>query len=39
LPEAERDRLEARTAQIGRRYDDLSAGYQAGKTENDIPLN
>jgi tRNA(Arg) A34 adenosine deaminase TadA len=39
LPEAERDRLEARIAQISSRYDELSASYQAGKTENDIPLN
>ena len=27
------------STQISRRYDDLSASYQAGKTENDIPLN
>ena len=39
LPQAERSRLEARIDRISRRYDELSAGYQAGKTENDIPLN
>ena len=39
LPEPERARLEARIAQISKRYDDLSANYQAGKAENDIPLN
>jgi tRNA(Arg) A34 adenosine deaminase TadA len=39
LPEAERSSLEARIAQIASRYDELSASYQAGKTENDIPLN
>ena len=39
LPQAERSRLEARIDTISRRYDELSAGYQAGKTDNDIPLN
>ena len=39
LPSAERARLEARIAQIARRYDDLSASYQAGKADNDIPLS
>ena len=39
LPQAERSRLEARIDRISRRYDELSASYQAGKTENDIPLN
>lgn len=38
-PEAERRRLEQRIAVISARYDDLSATYQAGKHENDIPLN
>jgi len=39
LPPAERSRLQARVDRISRRYDELSAGYQAGKTDNDIPLN
>ena len=39
LPEAERRRLEERIGQISRLYDELSAAYQAGKAENDIPLN
>jgi tRNA(Arg) A34 adenosine deaminase TadA len=39
LPEAERSRLEARIDRISRRYDELSASYQTGKTDNDIPLN
>ena len=39
LPSAERARLEARIAQIARRYDDLSASYQMGKADNDIPLS
>ena len=39
LPEAERARLNARIEQIANRYDDLSESYQAGKMENDIPLN
>ncbi len=39
LPAAERARLEARITQIARRYDDLSASYQAGKADNDIPLS
>jgi len=38
-PAAERKRLEERVATIGSRYDDLSAAYQSGKAENDIPLN
>lgn len=39
LPPADRDRLDRRIADIAARYDDLSAGYQAHKAENDIPLN
>jgi len=39
LPDGERKRLEARVAGIAKRYDDLSATYQAHKAENDIPLN
>jgi tRNA(Arg) A34 adenosine deaminase TadA len=39
LPQADRARLEARIDTISRRYDELSAGYQAGKMENEIPLN
>jgi tRNA(Arg) A34 adenosine deaminase TadA len=39
LPSAERARLEARIAQISGRYDDLSASYQTGKADNDIPLS
>jgi tRNA(Arg) A34 adenosine deaminase TadA len=39
LPEADRARLEERIARISRHYEELSASYQAGKTENDIPLN
>jgi tRNA(Arg) A34 adenosine deaminase TadA len=38
-PETDRARLKARIARIARRYDELSASYQAGKAENDIPLN
>lgn len=39
LPEAERTRLEARIAAISGKYDALSATYQDGKADNDIPLN
>lgn len=39
LPRPERDRLEARIAAIGARYEALSDAYQQGKTDNDIPLN
>jgi hypothetical protein len=39
LPDAERQRLEARIGRISARYDALSSQYQAGKTDNDIPLN
>lgn len=39
LPEAEREKLEARIEQIAMRYDELSGAYQSGKAENDIPLN
>jgi len=39
LPEAERKRLEERIAVISDRYDALSTTYQAGKANNDIPLN
>ena len=38
LPEDERAKREARVAWIAGRYDELSAGYQAGKGGNDIPL-
>jgi len=39
LGSAERGKLEARIARISQRYDELSAAYQAGKSDNDIPLN
>jgi len=39
LPAADRERLEARIAGIGQRYDELSAAYQSTKADNDIPLN
>jgi tRNA(Arg) A34 adenosine deaminase TadA len=39
LPEVDRVRLESRIGRIGARYDELSAAYQAGKAENDIPLS
>ena len=39
LPEAERRQLEERIGRISARYDALSAEYQAGKADNDIPLN
>lgn len=39
LPDAERERLEARAGRIAARYDALSAEYQDGKADNDIPLN
>jgi len=39
LPQAERARLETRIAAIGGKYDALSAEYQDGKADNDIPLN
>ncbi|WP_159588555.1 nucleoside deaminase [Chelativorans xinjiangense] len=39
LPEPERDRMEARITRISANYDNLSEIYQAGKAENDIPLN
>ena len=39
LPEAERQRLEARIGKISARYDELSGAYQASKADNDIPLN
>lgn len=39
LPPAGRARLEGRIADIARRYDELSATYQATKDDNDIPLN
>lgn len=35
----QRARLETRIASISRQYDELSARYQAGKGDNDIPLN
>jgi tRNA(Arg) A34 adenosine deaminase TadA len=39
LPDADRARIEARIAAIAKTYDDLSAIYQDGKDDNDIPLN
>jgi tRNA(Arg) A34 adenosine deaminase TadA len=36
---ADRPRLQARIAAIADRYDALSASYQSGKGEKDIPLN
>lgn len=39
LPDTERQRLEARIAKIATDYDRLSATYQDGKDENDIPLS
>lgn len=39
LPEAEREKLEARIDRIAKRYDELSGAYQSGKADNDIPLN
>ena len=39
LPEAERTRLEARIGNIAATYDQLSATYQSGKADNDIPLS
>lgn len=39
LPAGERDRLASRIAAIAGRYEALSAEYQAGKGENNIPLN
>ena len=38
-PEAERKRLETRIAAIDATYEELSSAYQAGKADNDIPLN
>ena len=38
-PRPMRTWLEERIGQISRLYDELSAAYQAGKAENDIPLN
>lgn len=39
LPEIERVRLETRIKTISDKYDALSADYQDGKADNDIPLN
>jgi tRNA(Arg) A34 adenosine deaminase TadA len=39
LPAADREPLERRIAGISAKYDALSAAYQSGKAENDIPLN
>jgi tRNA(Arg) A34 adenosine deaminase TadA len=39
LPATERERLTSRVAAIARKYDALSAAYQDGKAENDIPLS
>ena len=36
---SDRARLEQRIADISARYDQLSATYQDGKADNDIPLN
>ncbi|SFJ46341.1 MULTISPECIES: nucleoside deaminase [unclassified Phyllobacterium] len=38
-PEPDRTRLQERAASIARKYDDLSAQYQASKGGNSIPLN
>lgn len=38
-PGEEQERLEKRISAISSRYDDLSSAYQAGKNQNDIPLN
>ena len=37
-PEPDRSRLEARMADIAKTYERLSAVYQGGKADNDIPL-
>ncbi|MEP9372422.1 nucleoside deaminase [Mesorhizobium sp. KR1-2] len=39
LPQAEREKLEARIDRIAKGYDELSGSYQSGKADNDIPLN
>jgi tRNA(Arg) A34 adenosine deaminase TadA len=39
LPEADRKRLEARIGEIAACYEAMSAAYQAGKADNDIPLS
>lgn len=39
MPEAQRAELKERAAAISRKYDDLSAVYQASKDGNAIPLN
>jgi tRNA(Arg) A34 adenosine deaminase TadA len=39
LPDAGRERLEARIRSIEARYDQFSKTYQADKAANDIPLN
>jgi tRNA(Arg) A34 adenosine deaminase TadA len=39
LPETERASAEARIAAIEKIYEELSAAYQSGKSDNDIPLN
>jgi tRNA(Arg) A34 adenosine deaminase TadA len=39
LPGAERTRLEGRINAISAIYDSMSDAYQAGKADNDIPLN
>ena len=39
LPDEDRARVEARIRAIAKTYDDLSAIYQNGKDDNDIPLN
>ncbi len=39
LPEPDRARLHDRMAALSKSYDSLSAAYQDGKADNDIPLN
>jgi tRNA(Arg) A34 adenosine deaminase TadA len=39
LPQADRERLEARAGAIAARYDALSETYQASKAGNEIPLS
>jgi tRNA(Arg) A34 adenosine deaminase TadA len=39
LPKDDRAERQARIDRIAQRYDELSAGYQAGKGGNDIPLS
>ncbi len=39
LPDAERERLEARIGRVYDRYESLSQQYQQSKADNEIPLN